>query len=344
MLPLVDRPLLAYTFEHLRRHGVRRAIVSCGYLPTQIRDHFGSAYGELALDYEVEDEPLGTGGAIGFAARNLGETFFALNGDSLVKPTSTRFSTSIARAAAKATIMLTPVADPSRYGLVRLAPTARSRRSSRSPARGDRHEPDQRRALRARAEVLELIPAGAGGLDRAGRVPAAVRRGLGLRARPCPATGSTSARPPRICRLTATSSSAVPHRGRGRARQRLHARRRDRAGARGGPARARRSSSGRAQSSSAGACVGSLAVVGAGAIIGAAGHRRVVGRRQRVRPIGGEASIVIGSILGGDAQLGDGCHVLDLAVVGPGARLAVGNVLDHGLRARRRRRDPGRRR
>ena len=83
MLPLVDRPLLAYTFEHLRRHGVDRAVVSCGYLPDQIRDHFGDAYGSLALAYEVEDEPLGTGGGIGFAARGLGETFFALNGDSL---------------------------------------------------------------------------------------------------------------------------------------------------------------------------------------------------------------------------------------------------------------------
>ena len=41
MLPLVDRPQLAYTFEHLRRHGVRRAIVSCGYLPTQIQEYFG---------------------------------------------------------------------------------------------------------------------------------------------------------------------------------------------------------------------------------------------------------------------------------------------------------------
>ena len=31
MLPLVDRPLIAYTFEHLRRHGVRHGIVSCGF-------------------------------------------------------------------------------------------------------------------------------------------------------------------------------------------------------------------------------------------------------------------------------------------------------------------------
>src|SRR6266508_1752072 len=83
MLPLVDRPLLAFTFEHLRRHGVRRALVSCGYLPTQIEEHFGSSYGDLALEYCIESEPLGTAGGIAYAAREAESTFFALNGDSL---------------------------------------------------------------------------------------------------------------------------------------------------------------------------------------------------------------------------------------------------------------------
>jgi NDP-sugar pyrophosphorylase family protein len=60
MLPLVDRPLLAFTFEHLRRYGVRWGIVSCGYLPTQIKEHFGERYGDLELTYRVEEEPLAT--------------------------------------------------------------------------------------------------------------------------------------------------------------------------------------------------------------------------------------------------------------------------------------------
>ena len=73
MLPLVDRPLLAFTFEHLRGHGVRRGIVSCGYLPTQIKAHFGSAYGDLELTYHVEEEPLGTAGGIAFAGGDIDE-------------------------------------------------------------------------------------------------------------------------------------------------------------------------------------------------------------------------------------------------------------------------------
>ena len=58
MLPLVDRPLLSYTLEHLARYGVGRAIISCGYLPDQIEAVFGTRYGGVALEYAVEEEPL----------------------------------------------------------------------------------------------------------------------------------------------------------------------------------------------------------------------------------------------------------------------------------------------
>ena len=125
MLPLVDRPLLAYTFEHLARHGVERAVVSCGHLPDQIAATFGQGYGGLSLEYAVEPTPLGTGGGIAFAARGLEGSFFALNGDSLREADLTELVRLHRSSGAKATILLTPVADPSRYGLVRLADDGR---------------------------------------------------------------------------------------------------------------------------------------------------------------------------------------------------------------------------
>jgi mannose-1-phosphate guanylyltransferase len=133
MLPLVDRPLIAYTFEHLRRHGVTRAIVSCGYLPTQIEEHFGSVYGDLGLEYCVEAEPLGTGGGIGFAARGLDGSFFALNGDSLREADLGALVRFHRVSGAKATILLAAVTDPSRYGLVRLAGDGRVRQFLEKP-------------------------------------------------------------------------------------------------------------------------------------------------------------------------------------------------------------------
>ncbi len=168
MLSLVDRPLLAFTFEHLRGHGVRRGIVSCGYLPTQIKEHFGSAYGDLDLTYRVESEPLGTAGGIAYAAGEIGETFFALNGDSLRGADLGEMVRFHRETGAKATILLTPVADPTRYGLVRLAPDGRVSTFLEKP----RPEEIDTNLINAglyvlEPEVLELVaPGGAVSIER----------------------------------------------------------------------------------------------------------------------------------------------------------------------------------
>ena len=120
MLPLVDRPQLAYTFEHFaaRRHARDRLVrLPADADPGALRRPRTAS---CSSSTEIEEEPLGTGGAIRFAAQGLDEPFFALNGDSLREPTSTPSSRFIASAATRATILLTPVEDPSRYGLVRV--------------------------------------------------------------------------------------------------------------------------------------------------------------------------------------------------------------------------------
>jgi len=80
----------------------------------------------------------------------------------------------------------------------------------------------------------------------------------------------------------------------------------------------------------AGARLGSLAVLGAGARLAARGivENAVIGARTQV----GQGASVIGSIVGDDAKLGAACEAHNLAVVGPGADVGAGNVLDHGLR------------
>ena len=161
MLPLVDRPLLSYTFEHLARHGVERGIVSCGYLPDQIKASFGSQHDRMSLEYAVEDEPLGTGGAIGFAGRELDASFFALNGDSLREADLGELVAFHRSTGAKATILLTPVADPSRYGLVRTAPDGRVETFLEKP-RPEEIDTDLINAglYVLEPQVLELVPPG----------------------------------------------------------------------------------------------------------------------------------------------------------------------------------------
>jgi mannose-1-phosphate guanylyltransferase len=120
VVPLVDRPFIAYMLDWLRRHGVDDVIMSCGYLASGVRNVLGdgSAYG-LRLRYVEEPQPLGTGGALKFAEPLLDERFLMLNGDVL---TDLDISSQLAlhdQRRARATLALTPVEDPSAYGLVR---------------------------------------------------------------------------------------------------------------------------------------------------------------------------------------------------------------------------------
>ncbi|MCQ8102491.1 sugar phosphate nucleotidyltransferase [Methylomonas sp. SURF-2] len=83
MAPINGRPFLDYLIEYWRGQGVRRFILSVGYRRDAIIDYFGDHYRDAAIDYAVEDTPLGTGGGVLLAARNIaaGERFLLLNGD-----------------------------------------------------------------------------------------------------------------------------------------------------------------------------------------------------------------------------------------------------------------------
>jgi D-glycero-alpha-D-manno-heptose 1-phosphate guanylyltransferase len=76
-----ERPFLEYQMDFWISQGVTKFILSVGYLNHIIIDHFGDSYHTASVDYFVEDEPLGTGGALLMAAQGLKETFLVLNGD-----------------------------------------------------------------------------------------------------------------------------------------------------------------------------------------------------------------------------------------------------------------------
>jgi len=330
MLPLVDRPLLAYTFEHLAGHGVERSIVSCGYLPDQIEAVFGGQHDGMALEYAVEDEPLGTGGAIGFAGRELDGSFFALNGDSLREADLGEMVAFHRSTGAKATILLTPVADPSRYGLVRTAADGRVATFLEKP-RPEEIDTDLINAglYVLEPEVLDLVPEG-----RAVSIEREVFPTLA-------AEGSVFgiALPGYWLDVGTPESYLQAHRD---VLERIFATQvGDALGADftlvDETAQVHPAAKlvppvyvGPGAVVEEGARLGSLAVLGAGARLarGGAVENAVVGARTTV----GEGSSVVGSVVGDDAELGVGCALHNLAVVGPGAKLGDRNVLDHGLR------------
>ena len=121
MLPIMGATMLERVMAQLASHGVDEAVLSLGYLP----DRFLEAYpdGEcagVALHYAVEPEPLDTAGAVRFAAEELGvtDTFLVVNGDVLTDLDVTALVAFHRQHGAEGTVALTPVEDPSRFGVV----------------------------------------------------------------------------------------------------------------------------------------------------------------------------------------------------------------------------------
>ena len=85
MVPIHNRPFLEHQMDYWIEQGITRFILSVGYLKDIIINHFGNSYKGVSIDYAIETLPLGTGGALLFAAKNLNETFLVLNGDTFIE-------------------------------------------------------------------------------------------------------------------------------------------------------------------------------------------------------------------------------------------------------------------
>ncbi|HET6917430.1 MAG TPA: NDP-sugar synthase [Acidimicrobiales bacterium] len=128
MLPVGGRPMIERVLEGLAVHGIDEVVLSLGYRP----DAFIEAYPDgkcagVRLQYAVEPEPLDTAGAISFAARHAGldEVFVVVNGDVLTDLDVSALIEFHKNRDAEATIALTPVEDPSRFGVVPTDPDGR---------------------------------------------------------------------------------------------------------------------------------------------------------------------------------------------------------------------------
>ena len=120
VVPLVDRPFIAFMIDWLRSHGVDDVVMSCGHLASGVRNVLGdgTAFG-IRLTYVEEPRPMGTGGAVKYAEPLLQDRFLMLNGDVLTDMDLTGQIAQHEQTGARATLALTPVEDPSAYGLVR---------------------------------------------------------------------------------------------------------------------------------------------------------------------------------------------------------------------------------
>ena len=83
-LSVGERPFIDYLLDEAARHGVREALLLCGYLGDGLsRLYDGKVVRGMTVRTLVEPRPEGTGGALAFAADRLAERFFLANGDSM---------------------------------------------------------------------------------------------------------------------------------------------------------------------------------------------------------------------------------------------------------------------
>ena len=120
IVPIFDRPFLHYQLDLLKQvPEIDEVILSLNYQPRRIEQIFGDG-GEsgLGIKYVVEPAPLGTAGAVRYAGESLRESVVVFNGDVLTQVDLASVIALHRERKAKATIVLTPVDNPTAYGLV----------------------------------------------------------------------------------------------------------------------------------------------------------------------------------------------------------------------------------
>lgn len=328
VVPLVDRPFLAYMLGWLRSHGVDDVVLACGFMASGVRNVLGDggAYG-VRLRYAEEPSPLGTGGAVKFAEPMLDERFLVLNGDVLTDLDLTAQMRRHEATGARATLALIGVEDPSNYGLVRTAADGAVEEFVEKPS------PDQidtdlisAGAYVLERDVLELIPAGQNVSIEREVFPELV--GEGLYAVAAAGYWLDIGTPERYLEATwdileGNVRTAVSERVDGGF-----------LAVDGGasvegkivpPALVERGAA-----IAPGAVVGSRAVLALGASVGALSH--VEGAVLLQGATVGEGCTIRNAILGPGVRIGDHCRVEDGAVLGEWATVGVENVLAHGAR------------
>lgn len=144
MLPIGNVPMVVRLAERLAAGGVTDIVLSLGFQPDTFRAAFprdSLTHGDttVKLHYAVEPEPRDTAGAIKFAADSVGidGTFVVANGDIVTGLAISDLVQAHRKGVREATIHLTPVDDPSSFGVVELDEKQLVQRFVEKPAPGE---------------------------------------------------------------------------------------------------------------------------------------------------------------------------------------------------------------
>src|SRR5215813_8841623 len=154
IVPIFERPFLHYQLDLLKQvPEIDQVILSLNYQPRRIEEIFGDGSDRgIGIRYVVEPAPLGTGGAVRYAGEALDGSVVVFNGDVLTEINLAEVIALHRERRAKATIVLTPVTNPSAYGLVETDAQGNVRRFLEKP------KPDEITCNTINAGVYVLEP------------------------------------------------------------------------------------------------------------------------------------------------------------------------------------------
>jgi D-glycero-alpha-D-manno-heptose 1-phosphate guanylyltransferase len=127
-MALVDgRPFLEYLLEHWVEQGIGHFLLSVGYRHESIVAYFGARFNGASIEYVIESQPLGTGGAMLLAQSSLSRVkpFLLLNGDTFFNVGLKPFREAHAAARSDLTISMVRVAHNDRYTPLEVRPDGR---------------------------------------------------------------------------------------------------------------------------------------------------------------------------------------------------------------------------
>ena len=119
MIPIEGKPILEYQIETLKKQGYTDIILIVGHMGNVIQKYFGdgSAFG-VQISYIVEEQPLGTAGALYFLKDEIQNDFLLLNGDIIFDVDIQKFLEYHCNQRTAATILTHPNSHPYDSGII----------------------------------------------------------------------------------------------------------------------------------------------------------------------------------------------------------------------------------
>lgn len=125
LIPVHGRTITEHLLDLFKKYDITNVVLCVGYMKEKIKEYFndGSQFG-VKINYVEEDDPLGTAGPVKLAAKKMPnlfkEPFIVSNGDELKDIDIEAMYKLHKKNKAMATIALTQMEDPSKYGVARI--------------------------------------------------------------------------------------------------------------------------------------------------------------------------------------------------------------------------------